>query len=129
MKAPRPLVRLAVLLSLLAVESLPGARAAEKIYEVRGAVVRPEKVSGGGHREELMKALNATRTLGVLIVQTVIRSDGTVGKVEILRPRKVPPEVGAVLRRDIESWRFKPATLDGRPVAVHYTLTLNVCPQ
>lgn len=128
MKVPRLLGRFAVVLSLLVVD-LPAARAAEKIYEVEGRVVRPEKVSGSNHLDKLVKVLNANRrSLGVFIFQAVIRRDGTVGKIEVLRPRKVSREIEEALHQEVGSWRFKPATLDGRPVAVYYTMTLNICP-
>jgi iron complex outermembrane receptor protein len=52
--------------------------------------------------------------LGVPVTLTV-RADGTVSKVELVRP--ADPELDAVAVRTALGWRFAPATRDGVPVA------------
>jgi TonB family protein len=59
---------------------------------------------------------------GAVVLDTVIEADGTVSSV-------TPVEYPDPLLRDaavdsVSWWRFKPATLDGRPVAVRYVVTV-----
>lgn len=63
-----------------------------------------------------------TRTQGVVILQTVIDVEGRVTDVEVLRGLPMGLTEEAV--RAVREWRFEPARLDGRPVAVYFTLTV-----
>ncbi|RMH16328.1 MAG: energy transducer TonB [Acidobacteria bacterium] len=65
----------------------------------------------------------AARLQGVVILQARIDRNGTV---VALRPLKgLPMGLTEEAIRAVASWQFAPATRDGRPVAVHYNLTMN----
>ena len=62
---------------------------------------------------------------GNVILQAIIYKDGTVGDVEVLRCTR--PNVGfeeeAV--KAVEQWRYQPATQNGRPVDVYFTIQVS----
>src|SRR5262249_28583728 len=52
---------------------------------------------------------------GIVMVQAQVRRDGTVGRVCIVK--SIPP-LDAAAAACVRRWRFKPATVEGNPVAV-----------
>ncbi len=60
---------------------------------------------------------------GVVIVEAVIDQDGCTRQVKILRG--VGKEADAAALEAVRQWVFRPATLEGKPVSVHYVLTVN----
>lgn len=99
------------------------AEPAQEPLRVGGKVTRPELI----HKVPLdFGALNSAkvRMAGVFIAEAVIDAKGNVSRVRILKGfgPKFDPAALASLRQ----WKFKPATLDGKPVAVYYTLTTNI---
>lgn len=57
---------------------------------------------------------------GVVILEAVVDQEGLVTSTHVLKP--LPFGLDAEAREAVESWRFKPATLHGRPVEVYDTL-------
>ncbi len=90
-------------------------------YRVGGDVTRPQKTSGSApaYTAEAREA----KIMGVVILQTVIDEQGNVTEVEVLKGLPAGLEESAV--KAVKSWKFAPATLHGKPVAVYYTLTVN----
>lgn len=60
---------------------------------------------------------------GAVIVEAVIDEQGQVTNVRVLRGLPMGLDRAAV--EAIQQWRFKPATMNGRPVKIYYTLTVN----
>ena len=60
---------------------------------------------------------------GAVILRAVINRDGTVGDVDIVKD--LPLGLGEAAARSVRRWRFQPATLDGTPISVYYTITVN----
>ena len=65
---------------------------------------------------EFTDAARKTRYQGVLVVSVVVGSDGLVKKLSIVRPLGMGLDENAVAR--ISTWRFRPGTKNGEPVAV-----------
>lgn len=88
---------------------------------VVGDVVPPEKVNAPPpvYTEIARKA----RVQGVVIVQAIIDKDGDVTNVKVLKGLPMGLEDAAV--DAVKRWKFRPATLNGKPVAVYYNLTVN----
>jgi TonB family protein len=62
---------------------------------------------------------------GVLIIESVIAPDGRIARFQVLRgPRD--EILDRALADALKEWRFVPAKLYGTPVAVYYTMTINV---
>lgn len=63
------------------------------------------------------------RITGVVIVEAIIDKQGLVTNVKILKGLPMGLDQAAV--DAVERWKFEPATLNGKPVAVIYNLTVN----
>jgi TonB family protein len=88
---------------------------------VGGDVKPPEKLYSPqpAYTEIARKA----RIQGVVIVQAIIDKAGQVTNVKVLKGLPMGLEEAAV--DAIKQWKFKPATLNGKPVTVYYNLTVN----
>lgn len=69
--------------------------------------------------EEARKA----RIMGIVIVEAMVSEDGVVKNVKVIKPLPFGLDQAAV--DAVKQWTFKPATLDGKPVAVLFNLTVN----
>ncbi len=65
----------------------------------------------------------AARHEGTVVLEAVIDERGRVSDVQVLRGIGLGCDEAAV--EAVERWRFHPATLQGRPIAVLYTLTVH----
>jgi protein TonB len=63
---------------------------------------------------------------GKVRVQAVVCKDGSVQGVQVLKSPS--PELGTAAADAVRLWKFQPAVKDGKPVAVRYTVTLDVKP-
>lgn len=63
------------------------------------------------------------RIQGVVVLRTVIAEDGSVTDVEVLKGQ--PEGLSEAAVEAVSQWRFEPATLNGKPIAVYYNLTIN----
>jgi TonB family protein len=60
---------------------------------------------------------------GVVIVEAVIDQQGCVTNAHVLKG--LPAGLDRAAVRAVMNWVFEPATLEGSPVRVYYTLTVN----
>lgn len=88
---------------------------------VGGKIAKPERIFYVEPRytEPARKA----RIEGTVIVRTTIDTAGLVRDAEVLRGLPMGLTEEAV--RAVEQWRFRPTTLNGKPVAVLYVVTVN----
>ncbi len=88
---------------------------------VGGDVKPPEKIvyPSPQYTEIARKA----RIQGVVIVEAIIDKEGNVTNVKVLKGLPMGLDQSAV--DAVKRWKFKPATLNGKPVAVIYNLTVN----
>ncbi|MEM7354099.1 MAG: TonB family protein [Acidobacteriota bacterium] len=91
------------------------------IYEVGGGVVGPEKVFAPQPRysEDARKG----RIQGVVILQAIVDATGNVTHVKALKPLPLGLTESAI--ETVKTWKYKPAMLEGQPVAVHLNLLIN----
>ena len=87
---------------------------------VGGDVLPPEKLFAPSPR--YTEPARRARVEGLVFLAAVIDREGVVREVEVLRGLPLGLTDAAV--RAVERWRFRPGTLNGRPVAVHYNLTV-----
>jgi protein TonB len=62
------------------------------------------------------------RIEGVVILEAVITKTGTVEEVKVLRA--LHPVMDQAAINAVKKWKYKPATLNGRPVKVYFTVTV-----
>jgi TonB family protein len=61
---------------------------------------------------------------GALVVRVVVDAQGRVRSPEVIEKLSTPGLSYAALIA-LRGWKFEPATLDGKPIPVYYTLTVN----
>jgi TonB family protein len=59
---------------------------------------------------------------GVVVIRAIVRKDGRAAEVEVLRD--LPMGLGDAAREAVSQWRFDPATVNGEPIDVYYTVTV-----
>ena len=86
--------------------------------------------AGGTSPEELDRvvphypaAARRANVQGAVVVRGIVRRDGTIDNVEIIKD--LPHGLGEAARRAVSRWRFRPATYRGEPIDVYYTVTVN----
>ena len=57
-----------------------------------------------------------------VILQAVVRADGTVGDLEMLSSSSDRQEFADAAIAAVEQWRYEPATRNGKPVNVYFTI-------
>lgn len=86
--------------------------------------------AGGTQPEELDRVMprypliaRQKNTGGAVVIRGVVRKDGTIDNVEIIKD--LPYGLGEAAKEAVEQWRFHPATYRGEPIDVYYTVTVN----
>ena len=81
------------------------------------------------HRVEpdISKLRGLTIRAGVLILEAVIETDGSVRQIRVLRP--LHPLIDQASIDAIGRWRYRPAMLRGCPMPVVFTVTVRVHPR
>jgi TonB family protein len=88
---------------------------------VGGDVKAPDKIYSPS--PQYTEIARKARITGVVIVEAIIDKQGNVTNVKILKGLPMGLDQAAV--DAVKRWRFEPATLNGKPVAVIYNLTIN----
>ena len=89
-------------------------------FQIGGAVKAPERIFAPDpvYPEEARQG----RVQGVVILQTIIDAAGKVTNVRVLKG--LPSGLTEAAVDAVSQWRFRPATLEGKPVAVYYLVTV-----
>ena len=97
------------------------------------ASVPPERVAPGGRIVEPTKVRNVPpvyprdmvnqRIQGVVILEAVISPQGCISSTEVVR--SVEPQLDVAAVRSVAQWRYTPTLLNGIPVPVVMTVTVN----
>lgn len=87
-----------------------------------GGVENPVKVSDSPIS---LPVPAAPKPQGPMVVEIVVSPDGRVSEAAVVRSTYPPwPEAEAIVVEAVRKWRYEPAKLDGKPVAVCTTLVL-----
>ena len=101
-------------------EAPPAPSQLGPIY-ITGDVQKPVKISAV--QPTYTEIARKARIQGIVILQAIIDKEGNITNVKVLKGLPMgltQSATDAVLR-----WKFKPATLNGKPVAVYFNLTVN----
>jgi protein TonB len=88
---------------------------------VGGDVAPPVKITAPP--PQYTEIARKARVQGVVIVEAIIDKQGNVTNVKVLKG--LPMGLDAAAADAVKKWKFEPATLNGKPVAVIYNLTVN----
>lgn len=93
----------------------------DEVLQLGGAIVKPEVIRRvqPNYTEIARKA----RVQGIVIVEAIVDKQGDVTNVRVLKGLPMGLEQSAM--DAVRQWKFKPATLNGRPVSVYFVLTIN----
>ena len=101
--------------------------ARKRQHEAQKAGLRPEEITRPiktrGEAPKYPKALRSVCTEGVVVLESGIDETGKVFRPQVLESPS--PLLTLAMLEALRSWRFKPATTEGKPVQVYYTLTTN----
>ncbi len=89
-------------------------------FVVGGNITEPKKISAPAPRYP--EAARRARIQGAVILELTIGKDGSVKNVKVLRGLRLGCTDAAV--EAVKKWKFKPSTLNGKPVEVIYVLTV-----
>lgn len=106
---------------IFGIPDAPPVAEPEGPIHVGGDVKPPEKVSQV--QPQYTEIARKARIQGVVIVQAIIDKSGDVTNVKVLKGLPMGLEEEAI--KAIKQWKFKPATLNGKPVDVYFNLTVN----
>jgi protein TonB len=98
----------------------PAAKPAQTVLRVGQGVREPKRVSGVSPEYPLI-ARNA-RVQGAVILEAVINERGEVGRIRVL---KSEPLLDQAAIAAVAKWRYTPTLLNGTPVSVLMTITIN----
>ncbi|MFO0631056.1 MAG: TonB family protein [Polyangiales bacterium] len=73
----------------------------------------------GNAQPDYPESLREAGVQGTVIARFVVRADGSVGEVRVVRG---PEELHDAVREALRRWRFRPATLNGHAIAVYRTM-------
>ncbi len=118
---PRPVVNLPEIdEDYFEIPEAPPAPPPDKPLIVGGEVSRPVKIHAP--QPSYTEIARKARIQGEVRVQSIIDRNGDVGNIEVLKGLPMGLTEAAV--DAIRQWKFKPATLRGKPVDVYYRLTV-----
>ena len=98
----------------------PVEKPAQTVFRAGQGVREPKRIAGSPPEYPLI-ARNA-RVQGVVILEAVIDERGEVGRIKVLR--SVPLLDNAAITA-VQQWRYTPTLLNGVPVSVLMTITVN----
>jgi protein TonB len=93
---------------------------APKILRVGQGVREPRRIAGG--TPEYPAIARSARVQGTVILEAVINERGTIERVRVL---KSEPLLDAAAIAAVQNWRYTPTLLNGTPVSVLMTITIN----
>lgn len=99
----------------------PPPLAMEGVHRVGGDVKAPVVIT----RVEPIYPDDArrARVTGIVILEAIIDEEGNVANARVLKP--LPFGLDQAALDAVRQWRFRPGTLDGKPVKVLFNLTIN----
>ena len=91
------------------VDGTPGLTSPRVVFENKPA-----------YTNEAMRA----RIQGAVLIEAVVREDGTVGAVKVVRSLDAAFGLDREAVKAVRAWRFQPGTYEGRPVPVRVLIEL-----
>ena len=87
-----------------------------------GDVTNPKLIPETKVQPEYPELARVARLEGNVILQAIIRADGSVGDLQVLRCNRPSMGFEDAAISAVQEWRYEPATQNGRPVEVYFTV-------
>ena len=97
--------------------------AQDAIYRPGNGVTNPQLVKQV--QPEYTQEAKDAHIEGKVLVEVVVKNDGKIGDVTIVRSLDPTYGLDTQAAKAAKLWEFKPATKDGKPVAVRVTLEMS----
>jgi TonB family protein len=119
----QPMRRAFVVVTLLLAAGAAAALAQdEQVFKPGNGVTLPHAIHE--QKPQYTREAMAAGIQGTVMMSLVVRSDGTVGPVEVTRSLDKTYGLDESAVAAARQWRFEPGRKDGKPVAVEVTLEL-----
>ncbi len=99
---------------------VPEKKTAAQVFRVGQGVREPKRIAGAP--PEYPSLARSVRVQGVVILEAVIDAQGTIGQVKVLKSVPLLDEAAVAA---VKGWRYTPTLLNGVPVSVLMTITIN----
>ena len=91
------------------------------LYAGIGGVTNPELVPGTKKNPSYPEIARKAKVSGQVVLQVVVRKDGTVGDIQVLRSPGSKYGFDEAAISTVKEWRYKPALQNRKPVDVYFT--------
>jgi protein TonB len=102
-----------------------GLLAQEPLYAGIGGVSNPELIMSTRLQPVYPEIARQAKVSGQVIMQAIIRQDGSVGDIQILRSPGAKFGFDESATEAVRQWRYKPALQSGKPVDVYLTIVVD----
>lgn len=99
-----------------------GIGSGEPVLAGAGGVTLPERIEESYVQPEYPELARLARVEANVVLQAVIRRDGTVDETEVLRCTRLGFDFEGAAVDAVRQWRYRPARQDGVPVDVYFTI-------
>jgi TonB family protein len=88
-------------------------------------ITNPKPIPGSQVIPRYPQTAIGKKVLGRVVLTAVIRTDGTVGDIKVVRPAGADCGLEQAAIEAVRQWRYTPATRDGEPVPVHFRIVVD----
>ncbi|HXH28366.1 MAG TPA: energy transducer TonB, partial [Candidatus Polarisedimenticolia bacterium] len=104
---------------------LGGVDTDQPLYAGIGGVTNPELITSTKVQPRYPEIARKAKVQGQVILQAVIRKDGTVGDVTVLKSPGSKFGFDEAAIAAVKQWRYKPGLQNGKPVDVYFTVVVD----
>jgi TonB family protein len=98
----------------------------QPLYAGIGDVTKPELIEATKVPPRYPDAARKAKISGRVTLQAVVKKDGSVGDIQVLQSPGSKFGFDDAAIAAVKQWRYKPATQNGRPIDVYFTIVVDV---
>ncbi|PYS94803.1 MAG: hypothetical protein DMF50_11375 [Acidobacteria bacterium] len=97
----------------------------QPLYAGIGGVTNPELIPSSRVQPRYPEIARKAKVSGQVILQAIIRKDGSVGDVQVLRTPGAKFGFDEAAEAAVKQWKYKPGLQNGKPVDVYFTVVVD----
>jgi protein TonB len=97
----------------------------QPLYAGIGGVTNPELITSTKRQPTYPEIARKAKISGQVILQAVVKKDGTVGDIQVLRSPGSKFGFDEAAIAAVKQWRYKPGLQNGKPVDVYFTIVVD----